>query len=131
MSSSAECIDGLTERQTQAIPVVLGSATLRAGLEAANLHRSTWYRWLSEPPFRTAVDTARREASDEALTDLRAGIRFAVTSLLGLVASKNEAVRLSACRTVLELAQRGVEAEELAGRLARIEAALIPTEARP
>lgn len=63
------------------------------------------------------MEATRREAMDESMLDLRGGTRFAVTSPLGLLASKNESIRLSASRAVLEFAQRGLEAEELAARI--------------
>ena len=115
---------GLSDRQAKALPIVLQAATIKAGMEAAGLHRTTWHRWMKDPAFRSAFDAARKEARDEAHGDLRHGVRYAVTSLLGLLASKNETVRLQACRTVLELSQRSVEVDELGERLERIEQAL-------
>ena len=122
--SQPERFPGLTDRQAEAVLLVLQAATLKAGMEAAGLHRTTWYRWMKEPAFRKAFDAARKEAREEAHGDLRHGVRYAVTSLLGLLASKNENVRLQACRTVLELSQRSVEVDELGERLERIEQAL-------
>ena len=129
MSSAAdkappEWAAGLSDRQTDTLLLVLQAATVKAGLEAADVHRATWHRWMKEPAFKTAYTAARREMHDEARGDLRNGVRYAVTSLLGLLASKNETVRLQACRTVLELAQRSVEVDELGARLERIEHAL-------
>ena len=86
---------------------------------------------MREPVFRAHVEALRRETFDESMTDLRGGARFAVASLLGLLASKSESIRLQASRTVLELAQRGVETEELTDRLARIESAIAATREVP
>jgi hypothetical protein len=122
----AELFAELTDRQRAALPIVLAAPTLKGGLDAAEVARSTWHRWLADPRFRAAWQRLQREVFTEALADLKAGSRFAVTGLLGLMGSKNEQVRLQACREVLALGLKGAEVGELTDRLEKLEAALGP-----
>lgn len=116
----------LSERQRAALPVVLSAATLKGGLEAAEVSQSTWYRWRSEAPFEKAYRHCQRVLVQEALNDLKGAVRYAVTGLMGLMASKNEHIRLQACRDVLGNAIRAIEVGELAERLEALEAVVRP-----
>lgn len=116
----------LSERQRCAIPVVLAAPTLKAGLEVAEVSRSTWHRWQGDARFKSAWVRLQREVFTEAIADVKSGSRFAVTGLLGLMASKNEHIRLQACREVLALGLKSAELGDLADRLARLEQALGP-----
>ena len=48
MSESA-----LTDRQLKAIPFIVTSPTYTAGLKKAELNRTTFYKWLKQPRFKT------------------------------------------------------------------------------
>ena len=116
----------LTERQRVALPIALAAPTVNAGLQAAGISRSTWHRWKLEPAFRQALTELQREGLRESIGDLEGGSRYAVSSLLGLLTSKDERVRLAAARDTLTLALRGAELLDLETRIARIEDVLGP-----
>jgi hypothetical protein len=116
----------LSERQRNALPVVLSGATLKSGLETAEVSTSTWYRWRSEPGFEKAFRFYQRMLVQEALTDLKGGVRYAVAGLMGLMTSKNEHIRLQACRDVLANAIRALEVGELGERVEGLEMMLKP-----
>ena len=122
----ADLFPELTERQRAALPVVLAGPTVAAGLTAAEISRSTWYRWGRDPAVQQVVTHLQRESLRESLGDLHGGTRYAVAGLLGLMTSKNENVKLQACRDVLSFAMRGAELLDLQDRMAGLEAALGP-----
>ena len=122
----ADLFPELTDRQRAAIPVVLAGPTVGAGLAAAEVSRSTWYRWGQTAAVRQVVLHLQRESLRESLGDLHGGTRYAVTGLLGVMTSKNENVKLQACRDVLSFAMRGAELLDLEDRMSGLEAALQP-----
>ena len=131
MTESVEPLDPslfpeLSDRQRQAVPIVLAGPTVAAGLSAAEVPRSTWYRWRQEAAFTGVLFRLQREAMRESIGNLQTGTRFAVTCLLGLLTSKSEQVRLQASREVLSFAMRGAELLEVSERLDVLEAALGP-----
>lgn len=123
---AVELFPALSERQRCVLPIVLGAPTVKAGLEAAELSRTSWYRWLADPRVAEAWRRLQREAFNEAVGEIRAGARYAASGLLSLLASKNESIRLAACREVLSVAMKAEEVAALEDRILRIEAALGP-----
>jgi len=116
----------LSDRQRTALPIVLGCATLGTGLEKAEVSQTTWYRWRRTKPFEKAYRHCQRVLVQEALNDLKGAVRYAVTGLMGLMTSKNEHIRLQACRDVLGHAIRAMEVGELAERIESLELMLVP-----
>jgi len=106
--------------------VVLASPTVSAGLEAASVGRTTWYRWKQDTGFRSALTHLQREILRESLGDLQGAARFATKVLLGLLTSSNEHVRMQAALHVMNLGLRGVELLNLDERMAELEAVLGP-----
>jgi hypothetical protein len=98
--------------------------TVEASAKAAGVSVPTVRRRLAEPEFRKAVDEARAEAVSRAVARLSATATLAADTLRELLKAKSEAVRLGASRAVLELGARLREQEELAARVAALEAQL-------
>jgi len=49
----------LTARQRRAIPLVLGAKNIEEGCRAARITPVTWYAWLKNEGFSSAIDTLR------------------------------------------------------------------------
>jgi len=122
----AERYPQLSDRQRHALPIILGAPTVSAGLDKAEVPRSTWYRWKADMVFQRAYRDLIHQAVLEALNDLKGAARYAVTGLMGLMTSKNEHIRLQACREVLNGAFKAIELGDLAERIERLEQALAP-----
>lgn len=116
----------LSDRQRAALPIVAGAPTIRAGIEAAGIPSATWYRWCEDDAFRVAFRELQQAQVEESLSDAKRGLRFAVSGLLGLVASKDERVRLGACRALADLGLKAIEVCDQEERLVAIERALGP-----
>src|SRR5215471_3568818 len=106
----------------QAIIVALASGqTIEAAARAAGVGESTVYRRLRDAGFRVAVATARAEVTARALGKLAAASTAAASTLRKLLRAESEAVRLSAARSILEMATRLRETVEFEQRLLALE----------
>jgi hypothetical protein len=115
--------DKLTPAQHKAVSALLTEPSVRKAAEAAGVQERRLYRWLKEPDFAEAYRTARREATQQAIARLQQASGAAVSILLTLMARDTSppAIRLAAARTVLEMAVKSVELEDLAARLEALE----------
>jgi hypothetical protein len=120
MSDSA---DKLSSKQHKAIAVLMASTTIATAAKAAGVEDRTIYRWLDEPAFDAAYRAARREAVKIATARLQQVGGAAVVVLCQLMANGTQAIKLSAAKTVLDLAIKAIELEDIAARLAALERA--------
>ncbi len=113
--------ESLTRKQKEAIPALIGARSLEAGCRKAHLCKTTFYKWMKEPGFKTALEEARGEVIQESLERLKAGVTKAVDGILALAGEKDKWVKLRACEKVLDFFLKVREVEELEGRLEKIE----------
>ncbi len=111
-------------KHTDAIVLALAQGLgVAAAARQAQVHERTVRRRLADPDFRARVDQARAGMVSEAVGRLSLAGGAAATVLAQLVGSAgSEAVRLGACRAVLDHMFRGVEADTLARQLAELRA---------
>lgn len=126
MSINAHNEPNLTRRQEQAVLALLTHSTLRAAAEAADVSLATLVRWQQLPVFQAAVVAARRDVMQQTTTTLTQRCTVAVDTLQAIMtdSTASASARISAARTVLEYAYRGVELDDLAARVTAIEAAV-------
>jgi hypothetical protein len=114
----------LTVKQYNAISELMLKGNVRQAAEAAGVGERTLWRWLKEPLFIDEYRLARREATNQAIARVQQVSGAAVSELLRLaIKARSEAVRLGACAKILDLAIKSVELEDIAARLAALEAA--------
>ena len=90
--------------------------------DAAGIGEVTLWRWLRIPTFKEQYRLARREAVSQAVGQLQAACSVAVVALTDVFRDVNcPASARSAARTVLEMALKGVELEDLAVRVEELE----------
>lgn len=116
----------LTSKQDLAITALLGQPTIAAAAKAAGISERALYNWLKEPAFQDAYRLARREAVSQAVAQLQRHAGAAAAELGKLVSGfggvKPE-IRLAAARTILEMAIKSVEIDDLQARIAALEEA--------
>lgn len=85
----------------------------------------TLFRWLELPEFRTAYMQARRQAFGQASARLQQATGAAVSVLLSLMldAKAPPASRVRAAHSVLDMAAKALELEDIELRLRRLEKA--------
>jgi len=113
--------NGLTRKQREAIPHLIGARSLEEGCRRAKLAKTTLFKWLKEEAFREALERTREEVISEALGRLKASITQAVDGLIQLMVAEEKSIRLRACQTVLDFVLRAREIEEVSERLTRVE----------
>ena len=116
-------MNGISRKQDTAIGALLSQPTILAAAESVGVGESTLRRWLKDGDFLTAYRAARREAVSQAVGHLQGACSVAVLALTDISqdVSCPASARVSAARTVLELALKGVELEDLAVRLEELE----------
>jgi len=110
----------LSRNQERAISALLVHPTMTQAADAAGIGEVTLWRWLRIPAFKEQYRLARREAVNQAVGQLQAACSVAVVALTDISKDVNcpaSAREASAARTVLEMALKGVELEDLAVRV--------------
>src|SRR4051794_10144481 len=102
-------------REVVAAQIAAGGTVASAAADASVSAR-TVHRWLSEPSFVELVGRLRAEAIGRTTRALAAASTRAARTLVELLEASAEGVRLQAARSVVELALRLREAEELERR---------------
>jgi phenylpyruvate tautomerase PptA (4-oxalocrotonate tautomerase family) len=115
----------LTARQHKAIAALLTEPTITAAATKVGIGERTLHTWLGEGPFVDAYRGARREAVTQAVARLQQVSTAAVAVLVQVMADKKTApgTRVSAAKTVLDMAIRAVELEDISARLEALERA--------
>jgi len=113
----------LSRNQERAIAALLVHPTMLKAAAAAGVGEVTLWRWLQIPGFKEQYRLARREAVSQAVGHLQGACSVAVLALTDVAqdVSCPASARVSAARTVLELALKGVELEDLAVRVDELE----------
>jgi hypothetical protein len=106
-----------------AITALLACPTINAAAEQAGIAVATLRRWLAEGDFQQRYRDARRQVLEQAVSGLQQAAGKAVTVLVTIAedGSAPPAARVSAAKTVLDLALRGMEVLDLAARVEQLE----------
>jgi hypothetical protein len=114
--------NGRRKRGDDALAMALARGlTLRdAAISAGVGERTATRRW-SEPAFRKRVQELRASTMERAAAKMGDSMTEAADTLRALLKAENEAVRLGAGRSVLELAAKLRESLELEQRLTTLE----------
>jgi DNA-binding MurR/RpiR family transcriptional regulator len=116
----------LSRKAQQAIAALLTASTLAEAARTAGISEPTLWRWLQRAEFQAAYREARRAAVGQAVAHLQRASGEAVETLRAVMRDLDTpaSARVSAARTVLDLALRAVELEDLAARVDALEQAL-------
>ena len=119
--------ENLSRNRERAIAALLIHPTMLAAAAAAGVGEVTLWRWLQIPEFKEQYRLARREAVSQAVGHLQGACSIAVLALTDVAQDVNcpAGARVSAARTVLELALKGVELEDLTVRVEELESQVV------
>lgn len=112
---------GLSAKQLKGIAAILAESSMERAAEKAGVNRTTLYRWLEIPAFRTELEREQRAAFSGALARLQGAARLAVERLIEALDSGNPNERRLAASEILDLCFRGKEIGEFSERLAELE----------
>ena len=120
----------LKERQIRALPIILGAKSLEEGCRQAKITSTTFRSWLNDyPEFKQALEDGRNQLVADAMTRLRQGIGKAVDKLLILIDSESEEIARKAATSVIEMALKLRESEEVEQRIESIEKIILERRA--
>ncbi len=117
----------LSVRQHRLILALLQHGTIREAAHACRVSEATVFRWLKNDLFLTSYREARRQAVSQAIAALQQNAVEAVTTLQQIVRDESvvPGARLTAARTILDLALKGIELDDLEVRLEDLERRVI------
>jgi len=112
----------LTHKQEKAIMLLLQNKKIEEVAQELGISTKTLYRWLKQDNFRQRFNEVRQELFYEALEGLKTLTKEAINTLEDVLKNgTKETSRVTASKTVLELALRLKEVEELEKRVEELE----------
>jgi hypothetical protein len=127
----------LTGKQALLVEALLAAPTVAAAVEQAGVHRTTAWRWMREPGFRSKLREARRNLVALATARMAAASMDAAEALVAIAKSPSAAdgARVKAAQTLLNTMLRSAETDDVIERLdaldtIRAESDALETEAR-
>ena len=115
-----------SRRQETVISTLLTCPSLTEAAHQAGIGEATLRRWLKDDAFAEAYREARRQVVQHAIGALQHACSQAVDALKTIMSNPEApaSARVSAAKTVLELALKAVELENIEERLTALEAQL-------
>lgn len=103
--------------------LLLQGKSIEKVAKSLRLNPKTIYRWLeTDKDFREALNEAQDKVFKKALENLKAGTLEAVEALRSLLLEGHkDTARLGSAKTILELAMKNKELEDLEGRIEALE----------
>lgn len=115
----------LTRKQEALISALLTAPRLTDAVQQVHISEVTAWRWMKQDAFQQAYREARRAVVQYAVTQVQRATGEAVETLRAIMQDVHApaSARVSAAKTVLEMAVKAVELEDLEARIAALEAA--------
>lgn len=116
----------LSRKQEDAIIALLTSPTIQAAAEATGIAYITLWRWMRIPEFNEQYREARLETVRQAVSRLSQIATEAVEVLREIMKDLESppSSRVTAAKTILEGAFKGIELDDLAARIETLEKTL-------
>jgi len=111
------------QKQDRAIAALLKAETIRDAAKEAGIAEATLHRYLKDDAFKKAYREAKRAVVDHAICQLQRSAGKAVKALSSIIdeADAPASARVSAAKTILEVAMKAVEIEDLERRITDLE----------
>jgi transposase len=121
----------LSAKQEKAIMALLTEPTIRQAAEVSGVGETSIYRWLQEKEFSQAFRDARKKAFSQTVSRLQQATTDAVQTLQDIMTSADAPAssRVTAAKTVIEMAYKAYEMEDLASELEEIKNYIEETKA--
>ena len=103
------------------LAALLLSPSATAAAKQLSVSKQTLTRRLKSPELRERFEKTRREAFDQAATRLSQSATAAADTLIALLGSKNEMIKLNAASKILSSAGAYIDKTDILQRLDRLE----------
>ncbi|MFJ5625578.1 phBC6A51 family helix-turn-helix protein [Peribacillus loiseleuriae] len=106
-------------KQEKVIMALLTEPTHSQAAKKAGVGETTLYRWLDDEEFNKAFKDARRKAFSQSISHLQQATASAVETLKDVMENEESPAssRVSAAKTVLEMAFKAYEMEDLVAQI--------------
>jgi hypothetical protein len=114
----------LSHKQERAIAALLAAPSVTAAAQQIEVNENTLLRWLKDAAFQSAYRDARRAVVQHAIAQVQRATGEAVETLRNVMQDLEApaSARVSAAKAMLETALKGIEIDDLAARMAVLEA---------
>jgi len=114
-------------KKEEAIAALLSQRNVEEAARVVGVAAKTLFRWLKLPEFKEAYRMARAEVMGQSTARLQQATGAAISTLLKIMLCPDSPTpsRVRAAQCVLERAQKGYEADDLAARVAQLEKGVI------
>ena len=119
--SRTPSVSPCSAKREKALAALLVSPTIAAAAKTARVGETTLFRWLQEPAFQEAYRAARLQVLSAATMQLRQASGAAVDTLRRNLTCGNAGAEIRAAATILEMAYKSAEVEDLAARVEEME----------
>lgn len=118
-----ENLQKITPKQEKAILFLLTEPTIRQAAEKSGVGETTLYRWMQEEEFDKAFKDARAKALNQTISQLQSTSNNAVRTLKNVMEDEKAPAssRVTAAKTVLEMAFKAYELQDLASKIEEME----------
>ena len=120
----------LADKQLRVIPFLLAAPSIEEGCKRAKVSKATVYGWLKEEAFREELKRQRERIVEGALETLKANVTRATETLVKLLDSDKEGIRVRVAEDIIEFTQKVIEFEELERRIGALEERIKQQERR-
>lgn len=113
----------LSRKKEAVIKSLLENDTVAAAAKAANISEATAWRWMKAPEFKEAFREAKKRVLDYSIGRLQHATRTAINALISIVSDEKApaSARVSGAKTILEMAVKVAEIEDLESRVGKLE----------
>jgi len=117
----------ITSKQEKTIVALLAAPSIKDAAAQAGVTEQTIHRWLKEDAFNSAYLVARRESYQQGVAYAQRKVSDAMKALCEVMDDEKSkgSERVSAAKTIMDFATRGIEFDDHEQRLKEIEAKII------
>ncbi len=111
----------LSRHGARVLAALIEHSTVAEAAKASNISTRSIFRWMQRAEFMEQFKVAQRAVVDEAVGDLQAATKRAVSTLVKNLDDESPAVANRAAQIILSQALRAIEMTEVLERLAKLE----------
>ncbi len=111
----------LSRHGARVLAALIEHPTVAEAAKASGISQRSIFRWLQRADFMEQFKVAQRAVIDDAIGDLQAATKKAVSTLVKNLDDKSPVVANRAAQIILSQALRGIELQEVLERLAKLE----------
>lgn len=121
----------LNGKQEKALIALLTESTIKQAANKSGVGEATLYRWLNEEDFSQAYKEARSQALTQTISRIQQSTNTAVNTLNDIMTDTEASAssRVTAAKTILEMAFKAHEIENVVSKIEEMEKALELQEA--